>query len=468
VLIIAGIGLLGVSASWTWLSQEFVYGEAHAERPILEYLALYFAGWIAFLVGFLAVAGRKVRASLALILFIGVGARLLLLPSSLIQENDVYRYVLDGQVILHGGNPFEFSPLVVAELASDNLRQSLELPEAQLVLQRVGYPEVSTIYPPMAQAAFAAGAALTGWDWMGQRVVFLITDSILMLVLVLVLRKLALSPAWLLIYAWNPLILKEIMNSAHLDVLVALFLVCLIYGLLQYGRVPAFLWLAFAATSLGLAILSKLYPVLLLPACLLFLVRKGVGWKGMVYFSGITAGIVVLGYLPFLSVDFACLTAGLSTYSNHWRMNDGVFSIISLFLSYPRLVTGALIAIIALVLPIFRGSRSGEELAVDFHWILLLWFLLIPTPYPWYAVPLVAIAAIRPVEAPSLTTIVLSGMTGLYYLSFFFEYQEYAGSWWIWTRVVEHSIIWCTILVAIVFVPTMLKRRQLVVNDSKS
>jgi len=97
---------------------------------------------------------------------------------------------------------------------------------------------------------------------------------------------------------------------------------------------------------------------------------------------------------------------------------------------------------------------------VDFHWILLLWYLLIPTPFPWYAVPLVALAVIRPLGPSALVTVVLSGITGLYYLSFFFEYREFEGSWWIWTRAVEHSIIWCTILVALVFSPDLRKERS--------
>jgi hypothetical protein len=447
--VISGIVLLVVAASWTWLSHQFVYGEAHAERPILEYLALFLLGWVVYLTGFLALAAKGERPSLKWILGIGIGCRLILFPSGLIQENDVYRYVLDGQVLLHGENPFQFSPLVVSEMASEDLRASLESPEAQLVLQRVGYPQVSTIYPPAAQAAFAAGALIGGWNWVGQRVIFLLIDLILMFSLIRALQSLSINTSWLLVYAWNPLILKEIANSAHLDVLVALCLVFLIISLLHYGRSPSISALTLAATSLGMAILAKLYPVILMPACILFLFRLKAGWKTAAWFAGFSAGVVLLGYLPFLSVEFELLTAGLTAYSNQWRMNDGVFSLVTLLTDAPRVATAFIISLLALAVPILRGSRNGAELAIDFHWILLLWYLLIPTPFPWYAVPLVALAVMRPTGPGALATVVLSGATGLYYLSFYYEYQELTRAWWIWTRAVEHSLIWGTIFLAL-------------------
>lgn len=455
--LLSGSVLLLVSVSWTLLSQEFVYGQAHAERPILEYLALYFVGWSAFLVGVLAVSRKKMRPPLALVLLIGVCARLILLPSGLIQENDVYRYVLDGQVILHGGNPFEFSPLVVLEMGSEDLRKSLALPEAQLVLRRVGYPEVATIYPPAAQLAFAVGAAFGGWDWMGQRVVFLTVDLLVIVFLICVLRRFALSTSWVLIYAWNPLILKEIANSAHLDVLVALFLVLLLLGLLKYEETRSLAWLAFSAAALGIAVLSKLYPMLLFPSCILLLIRLGAGSRKLVQFSFVAAGTAALGYLPFLSVDIARLTAGLSTYAHQWRMNEGLFSILAIFSSAPRIAAATIIVFVAVLVPFWRGSRSIAEGVIDFQWILLLWYLLIPTPFPWYSVSLVALAVTCPFGPPSIVTLVLSGITGLYYLSFFYEYQQYLGSWWIWTRAIEHCIIWLTIVLALVFRPAMLQ-----------
>jgi hypothetical protein len=436
--------LLLVSISWTLLSREFVYGQGHTERPIIEYLLLYLVAWGAFVFGFFDLVRRKEGPSLSTILTVAVLARLMLLPSGLIQENDVYRYVLDGQVILSGENPFEYSPLVLPEMASENLSPNLELPEAQKVLLRVGYPEVPTIYPPVAQLAFAAGGYLSGWNWMGQRIIFLAVDLLLIIALILVLKSFAFSTSWVMIYAWNPLVLKEITNSAHLDVLVAFFLVVVLLALFKCERTPSFLWVSVPAAALAFAILSKFYPLLLIPACLLFLRRIGAGMVRISQFCAVVAVVVVLGYVPFLTVDPARLISGLAVYAQQWRMNDGFFSILEALFPNPRLVGSSIIAVMAISIPFFRSNRTVADLATCFQWILLIWYLTIPTPYPWYAVPLVALAATRPNGAATLVVIVLSGVTCLYYLSFYYEYHNYPADWWFWTRALEHSFVWLT------------------------
>jgi hypothetical protein len=69
------------------------------------------------------------------------------------------------------------------------------------------------------------------------------------------------------------------------------------------------------------------------------------------------------------------------------------------------------------------------------------------------------LAVTRPVGRASIVTVVVSGATGLYYLSFFYEYHEYARTWWIWTRAAEHCIIWLTFLLTLVFKPAVVKEQ---------
>jgi hypothetical protein len=231
-----------------------------------------------------------------------------------------------------------------------------------------------------------------------------------------------------------------------LDVLVAFFLVLVLLALLRFEQGLSLMWMFISAAALGCAILSKLYPVLLIPTCYFYLYRVKIGTLKIVQFFAVVAVMVVLGYLPFLSVDLFKITAGLSTYAQQWRMNDGLFLLLDSLFEEPRLIAVGLVTIVALMVPFLRGGRSVESLATCFQWVLLIWYLAIPTPFPWYAVPLVALAVTRPAGSATIVTIVLSGVTGLYYLSFFYEYHEYPGHWWIWTRVVEHSTIWITLV----------------------
>ena len=106
--LIAGTGLLLSCLGWTLLSYQFEFGQGHADRPIIGFLGLFLLAWVSFLAGIVLLARKDPGPkTLILIVVVGLLARVVLIPSNLIQENDVYRYVLDGQVLLHGANPYQ-------------------------------------------------------------------------------------------------------------------------------------------------------------------------------------------------------------------------------------------------------------------------------------------------------------------------------------------------------------------------
>ena len=442
------LGCLG----WTLLSWEFHYGRGHAQRPIIQFLVLYLLVWTVFMAGFIFLRRAQGKGPLVLIMVAGLLARAVLLPSSLIQENDVYRYVLDGHTLLEGSNPYRYAPLVVSDLGGESLKEELSRPEAQEVLSRIGYPEISTVYPPAAQAAFSLGAWLGGWDWRGQRWVFLIIDIAVMALLLCLLRSLQISGNWILLYAWNPLVLKEITNSAHVDVLVLMFLLLVLVGLIRHLRVGGRRWAAFSGMMMGLAILSKIYPVVFVPAGFLFLYRRARTAFSAQVFLVAAAGTVILGVLPFIQVGFQRLTAGLATYAVGWVMNEGAFSLLSAFFSHPRWVAALLIGSVCVAVPWCRQSRELSSLVEDLQWVGLLWFLLLPPAFPWYALFLVVLLPLRPqLSGPSAATLVLSGAVGLYYLSFYWEYHLFPAAWWMVTRGLEHSLIWIALAIPVLY-----------------
>lgn len=435
----SGIVLLGAIAYWTWLSFAFVYGEGHPERPIIGFLLVYAVAWFAFFTASLLCSFGHQSPGLGLLLFVAVAARLLLLPSNLIQENDVYRYVLDGQVLLHGDNPYSYSPLEWSEFADEPLAGSLKTSEAQLVMHRIGYPHVPTVYPPAAQAVFALGACLGGWNWIGQRTVFLAFDLALMLLLLRVLVTMSISRDWIILYAWNPLVLKEVVNSVHLDVLVGFLLLLTLWTLLLFRTRKHWSLSLLSGAFLGLSILTKLYPAILIPACVAAFLRGGYR-RAAVGFLLSVCGVLVAGYVPFLGIGSSRLLAGLTTYAAGWRMNDGFFALLDMTTPYPRGVAFLFVMVFALGLPWFGAKEGYKRPAQDFFWILLAWFLVIPTPFPWYALPIVAVSVLT--GSASVPVVALSGALALYYLGFFYEYHNYPPIWWALTRGIEHFILW--------------------------
>jgi hypothetical protein len=429
----AALLVTGGALLWSLLSSRFTYGQDHALRPIPEFLAawgLIFAGMV---LAWRLEWGRSWVAPLAVT--VGLAARILLWPSGLIQENDVYRYVVDGQVLLHGGNPYRWSPLELPGAAEGDLAEALREPAAGTVLSRVGYPHLPTIYPPGAQLLFAAGALVGGWNWRGQRAVFLLADCLAGWLLWNWLGRRGGGRHTFVLYWWNPLVLKEVANSAHLDVVPALAI--LLALCLAEIRKEAGGWGTMTALAAGG--LAKLYPLLLIP---LWVRSRWTGGssrrKRLLLQAAAVPAMCVLGYLPFSGIGWRRLTESLAAYADRWVMNDGFFALLW-WLEHPRWVVAAALGA-ALTATAWKVGR-GWTAATAAYWLLLSWFLLIPTPFPWYALP---VAALLPVVSRrhAWPAVVLSGTFCLYYVHFLVEYRGLWEGWWVLARWVEHGAVW--------------------------
>jgi len=464
--------VLAFAVSLTWLSSQFVFGENHAQRPIATYTIIYIIGWMGFACA-CVLAYRSAAAPLFAIVLVGLLTRCFLFPSSLVQENDCYRYVLDGQTLLHGVNPYAYSPEAIVEEAPPNFITQFEREDARIVLSRISYQHIPTIYPPLAQFSFAIGAALMPWNFMGQRLVFLLYDIATMAVLLLALRAAGKPPAWLVFYAWNPLILKEIANSAHSDSLAALCLALMLWLYAAMPPNPKLRWPVLSGLALAGAILARLYPVLLIPLCVAFLWKHTRSMRAPLTFGATMALAIVVAYLPFIGIGYEQLTEGLRTYGSDWRRNEGAFMLIDYltqaaqtsavslaegvvprqsaihwvndYFPSSRHVAAGLVAMTALAAAAryLRSSGTFDDFVWALQVTLLTWLLLMPASYPWYAVTLIAISTLRP--KPWL--VVLSGAYGLYYLLFLYSYRDYPDAWPYSTKLIEHTLIWLAILI---------------------
>ena len=95
----------------TVLSKDFNWGEGYSERPILEYLAIYFSIFSLYTLACLFVfKSNWTQKTFWVLIAFGLLFRFAVLPSQQIQEDDVYRYLWDGKVFANGINPFKFAP----------------------------------------------------------------------------------------------------------------------------------------------------------------------------------------------------------------------------------------------------------------------------------------------------------------------------------------------------------------------
>ncbi|MFW5904870.1 MAG: hypothetical protein ACOCUZ_01505, partial [bacterium] len=101
--------------------------------------------------GFAAAEHLPTRRALAVVWGVAVLLRLGLLPVAPELSDDVFRYLWDGHVQLQGVNPYRYAP-------SDPALTDIRTPWHS----RINHPDISTIYPPVAQMAFFVIALLGG------------------------------------------------------------------------------------------------------------------------------------------------------------------------------------------------------------------------------------------------------------------------------------------------------------------
>jgi hypothetical protein len=212
-------------------------------------------------------------------------------------SDDVYRFVWDGRVQLHGIHPYAHAP---DDPALGELRDAS--------WERINHPELRTIYPPLSQGLFLGLAAL-GAGPVGFKLAFGLIDFGVVLLLGLLLRRSGRPRDRLVWYAWNPLAVIEAAGSGHPEPLGAALLVVGVV-LLAGGRAAG------SAAALGAAIHAKLLPLVLLP-----------GWVRRTRVRGAVVLVLVLVvlWLPY-ALTGPAVGSGLFDYAERWERNAFVFA----------------------------------------------------------------------------------------------------------------------------------------------
>lgn len=270
---------------------------------------------------------------------------------------DIHRYVWDGRLQRLGYNPYIAVP-------SDPGVQWLHTPETR----NMSSPDLPSPYPPGAQLFFRAVTAIHETAF-ALRLAFVICDFAIAFVLLDILHCSGQGAHLCLAYAWNPLLAIEVAGGGHVDILCALLLVVSVAALRRK-------WRATAAIALGLAIVVKLLPIVLIPLY----------WKRIRIRDGALAAIVVgLSYLPFLNHG-RIPVGSLGTYLQSFRFNGPVFAMLN-HVAPAQLLAG-LAALVGLATGIWLRSRSSEWSSDLFAWPMAASLLCAPVVFPWYLLSL--------------------------------------------------------------------------------
>ncbi|MEK7469947.1 MAG: hypothetical protein AAB074_21475 [Planctomycetota bacterium] len=473
-----GIGVALVAFRMASLSGAFVWGDVAGRRarPLDEFVFLWLGGWLFYAGALRLGASLPPRVpSLLVLLLLAAGARGAFFGTNPIQEDDAYRYLWDGQVVLEGVDPYRWSP---AEVAVAGLKPAeregvwsrswriseipaeVQAPPPDLArlsglvpgfhpdrtgpspgapalenFRKINNATVPTVYPPLNMPVFALAQKLAPWNLDGLRAIFLALEIATIALLWFALRAAGANPMWAAVYAWCPLTIKEMANSPHHDAIVVCMLAAFV--LCAVAEMPRL-----AAAALALATAAKLYPVVLVPVLLAWAWRRD---RRLAVASGaIFAAVLLACYAPFLN---AHTFRGAGVFASEWNSNAGAFTLIrkacvaifgddpvrigsgqaGLGSLYARatvaaLVCGAVAA--AAFTPRFRKpsiAPIGRAWDLPFRCTLALaaGFALSPAQHPWYFAGILPFIALFPWRS----WILLTGTLALYYTRFYFNYD---------------------------------------------
>jgi len=376
------------------------------------------------------------------IVAVAVFARLIVCSAPPMLETDYQRYLWDGAVTASGLNPHRHAP-------SDVLAGTVQGPDAgQLpalaarsgdVLSSINHPALTTIYPPAAQGAFAAAYAIAPFSPVGLRIVFFLADAATLMLLTRFLKALSLPASQVIWFAWNPLLLREVYSSLHMDILLLPLIVASLLAAVRSKVGIAAAWLIIASAV-------KVWPVVLVP----LVVRPMLGqWRRLVL--TLTACAILGGvlWLPVLLVSHG-ESSGFLAYGKGWQNNDGYFragiwlterllTMLSIEAWYShsimRLTSAALLGGVV-VWQLRSKPTDAMKLIARCLFIVGAIFMLSPTQYPWYWLWCLPLLTIQ----PSLPLLLYVALLPIYEVQ---EQLVYPLGHWL-----QHAPVWILLFVA--------------------
>jgi alpha-1,6-mannosyltransferase len=315
---------------------------------------------------------------LPFIIGVGLLMRVIMLPSAPILENDFQRYLWDGAVLANGQNPYALAPDAALALPADTPLGGLAR-EGAAIIGDINFPQLRTIYPPVAELAFAGVHLVAPFSLMGLRLLFLAAEGATLLLVLALLKDAGRSPLWVSLYWWNPLIVSQLINAAHMEaLLLPPLLLALRLGLRRRS--------GWAGVALALAAGIKLWPVLLLP---LLLKVSRTHWWPLATFAVVTAAWAIPYFWLATGED-----AGLVAYSLDWQ----TFGALTLVLqaaadtvaaphgdAVARVIASGAAVVIAAGLAWRLPPDAPPQRVIAYAGVTAYAvFLLSPAQFPWY------------------------------------------------------------------------------------
>ena len=313
-------------------------------------------------------------------------------------SSDVFRYMWDGYVTANGVSPYAY-PIEASQL------DWLDVP----FRAQANHAWMASPYMPAAQWFFAVIAIFYPLDALSFQVSAVLFDLGTAFIVSKLLSYVGLPSHRLFIYLWNPLVIVETAQGAHLDALMVILTVSAVYALLCVGRRergasqaghrraesarPGFSLLS--PTLLALATLTKLIPLFVTP---IFWWRWN--WGSRLLYGYLTIGMLVspalrAGWGLTGELDGRGLFGALRIYNAQWNFNSGLFRWLENWLrdmgigdAISQAQEIAYFLLFVLLLGVWLLSRNERlDARATMRWFAAPiggYLLLATTIHPWY------------------------------------------------------------------------------------
>jgi len=360
-------------------------------------LGLIAGAWVAYGAAAACLLRTPRRAAVGAAVVLAVVLRVAALAPQALLSDDLYRYAWDGRVQAAGIDPYRYPPVAAPLRLRDP--DWLWPPPAACAARRVGpgcailnRAKVRTIYPPAAELWFL-GLHATGVSRardLGLEAAGLVVDLAVLAALLALLRRLGRDVRLVLLWALCPLPVLEAVANAHVDglaVLATLGAVALALRPRRQRRRGGTRRAAATGAVLGMAVLVKLYPLLLFPA--LVRGRLRVVAAGAVALVGVGAA----GYLPHVLAVGTRVLGYLPGYLREERYDAGTrYLLLGLVGLRGPAATAVALAVLAAAVAAVTLRRPDPVTGCLWLYATLL---LVATPVqPWYALSLAALAVL--------------------------------------------------------------------------
>lgn len=426
IWILLGVGVILYALYILFVSHTLTYDAQPTDKQIILFTAQRILIGILFFIAIININKLPVKETwIAWIIFTGLFARLILIPSSPILEDDFYRYLWDGAVTANEFNPYVFNPQDVIDKNPNVPQKILELAdESGDVIEKINHPKIKTLYPTLSQIIFGLSYFLFPWSVTGWKLIMLMGDIFLLFFLIRILRELKLPISFVAIYWLNPIVLHEFFNTGHYDLFALLFTAIAIYYYLKNEFVTS-------SITLALAVGFKLWPILIFPIFL----RKLTNQKSKMLSSIFAFSLfVIIIFIPVLRAGFD-QNSGFTKYAANWINNAAFYTLlkdsIDLFTTtfkiyyvcadcVARWITIGIVSV-ALLLLIKKPAKDNLNLVDKILIIIAVAFLVSPTQFPWYLTWVI----LPLVFSPKFSLLMYAFLIPLYHLNYLSGYFIY-------------------------------------------